>query len=194
MVIQDLRSRISISVNIYCCLNRLLPVLHIYNSPMRKTILHASPELDRDRTAQRLYRNRGALPKLLFPLMFVTMFFISKTLFLTKKSRIGTPPRTKLEYEREILPRDIHAIPIKIMGGTQPISITVCVEDELGRPSYLERKVTFRSPSPRYSIYPVSSPTSTIGDIPIPEVGPSMKRVPPTCSRSSMPFLREVLM
>ncbi|SJL02785.1 uncharacterized protein ARMOST_06121 [Armillaria ostoyae] len=96
--------------------------------------------------------------------------------------RDPTPP--KPQYEREILPRGSHTIPIKIVGSTEPINIPVRVEDELGRASYPEREMTFRSPSPVSSIYPSRPPASVIDNVPFPEVEKTTKKVPTTYKRS----------
>ncbi|PBK62581.1 hypothetical protein ARMSODRAFT_603790 [Armillaria solidipes] len=72
----------------------------------------------------------------------------------------------------------MQTIPIMTVGGTEPVNIPVRVEDERGRASYTQHKVTLRSPS-------TASPvTSEIGDVPFPEVEQSAKRVPPTYKRS----------
>ncbi len=86
--------------------------------------------------------------------------------------------RAKPRYERDVLPRGMQAIPIQIVGDTEPVNIPVHAEDEHVRASYPQRKVTLRSPSPPSPI------ASEIGDVPFPEVEPSTKRVPRTYKRS----------
>lgn len=86
--------------------------------------------------------------------------------------------RAKPQYERDVLPRVMQAIPIQIAGDTEPVNIPVHAEDEHVRESYPQRKVTLRSPSPPSPI------ASEIGDVPFPEVEPSTKRDPRTYKRS----------
>ncbi|KAK0183760.1 hypothetical protein F5146DRAFT_537774 [Armillaria mellea] len=90
------------------------------------------------------------------------------------------PARANTQYERGVLPRGMQTVHIvMVVGGTEPVTIPVQVEDPRGLASYPpQRKVpTLRSRAP--------SPGPEMWDVPFPEVEQSRKRATPPRDKRS---------